>query len=319
MGFELKEKLKQMLPTYLEILEERGLTEERGNGYYNCPFCHSGEKVNNTPAFRLTNNGTRYSCFSCGAKGDVFDLVEQMEDMRNPNFPRIYHKVLKMMEPYMEQEEDIFIYHEEKQEVKTEEDYTEYLKECHEDVIFTEYFHERGLSDDVINRFNLGFDMKKNVVTIPYHPGGSNYIHRALWNCDNKYCKHGAELFNVDTLYEENNKPYVFVTEGQMDALSLEEIDYPAVGISGVNDIDKLIGALHDRNTDKILIIAMDNDKAGRRAAGRLICELAEKEIECDFVLSTLLNGKYKDMNEFLVADRGGFQKSVEEVVGYVM
>ena len=321
MGFELKEKLKQMLSKYLEILEDRGLTEERGNGYWNCPFCHSGDKVKNTPAFHLTNNNTKYSCFSCGAKGDIFDLVEHMEGMKNTNFPKIYYKVLKMMESYINKEEDaddLFVYQEEKQEVKIEEDHTEYLKECHKDVILTEYFHGRGLSNDTIDRFNLGFDVKKNVVTIPYHPSSNNYIHRALWKCDNKYCKYGTELFNVAVLYGENNKPYAFVTEGQMDAVSLEEIGYPAVGISGVNDIDKLIKILHKKNTDKTLIIALDNDKAGRRAIGKLICEFAEQEIECNFVVSTLLNGEYKDMNEFLVADREGFQKSVEKVVKYV-
>lgn len=85
MGFELKEKLKQMLPKYLEMLEDRGLTEKRGNGYWNCPFCHSGDKVKNTPAFHLTNNNTKYSCFSCGAKGDIFDLVEHMEGISFKN------------------------------------------------------------------------------------------------------------------------------------------------------------------------------------------------------------------------------------------
>lgn len=112
MGFELKEKLKQMLPKYLEILEDRGLTEERGNGYWNCPFCHSGDKVKNTPAFHLTNNNTKYSCFSCGAKGDIFDLVEHMEGMKNTIRHEILHYLLWCIAPLRKiNEDDSGIFH----------------------------------------------------------------------------------------------------------------------------------------------------------------------------------------------------------------
>lgn len=34
MGFEFKEELKQLLPDYLELLEEQGKVESRGEGYY---------------------------------------------------------------------------------------------------------------------------------------------------------------------------------------------------------------------------------------------------------------------------------------------
>ena len=41
MGFEYKEELKQLLPDYMELLEEQGKIENRGN-YWTCPFCGSG-------------------------------------------------------------------------------------------------------------------------------------------------------------------------------------------------------------------------------------------------------------------------------------
>lgn len=44
MGFEYKEELKELLPDYMELLEEQGKTENRGNDYWTCPFCDSGNK-----------------------------------------------------------------------------------------------------------------------------------------------------------------------------------------------------------------------------------------------------------------------------------
>ena len=53
--------------------------------------------------------------------------------------------------------------------------------------------------------------------------------------------------------------------------------------------------------------MALDNDKAGRRATGKFVEELAETELEQDYIVVSDLYGKYKDANEFLIADREGF------------
>ena len=62
MGFEYKNDLKELLPEYLDYLVSKGEIEERGDGFYTCPFCNSGNKQKNTAAFHV--NGTRYQCFS---------------------------------------------------------------------------------------------------------------------------------------------------------------------------------------------------------------------------------------------------------------
>ena len=58
MGFEYKEELKEMLPDYMELLEEQAKTENRGNNYWACPFCGSGNNEHHTAAFHI--NGTRW-------------------------------------------------------------------------------------------------------------------------------------------------------------------------------------------------------------------------------------------------------------------
>lgn len=319
--YENKEELKSLLSTYLELLEDMGMTENRGNDFWDCPFCGSGTGINQTPAFHLLQDGTKYKCFSCGESGDVFDLVRHVENMKGANYPRVYAKTEKIMEPYLGQQLKCSDKTEKsgRQEVKQKQDFSKYLRECHSQVFLTEYFHKRGLSDCIIDKFQLGFDSKQNIVTIPYNVGheGTGYIHRALWQCDKKYIKHGNELFNIDVI-RNNDLDYVFITEGQIDAMSFEEIGYPALGLSGVNEVDRLVDLLVSTGTHKYLILALDNDISGRRATGKIIEILAETELPFHIMTISWMYGKYKDPNEFLVKDRDGFKKQIEKIVSVI-
>lgn len=323
MGFEHKEELKELLPDYMELLEEQGKTENRGNDYWTCPFCGSGDNEHHTAAFHI--NGTKYKCFSCDEGGDIFDLVGHIEKLPKGNFIKQYNRTLKIMRPYLDGGKPKKSREEYIPEFSTQtvpEDYTEYLHKCHENVTQTDYFGNRGLSRKIIDRFNLGYDPEKNVATIPYNSDCKGYVHRILWNSDNKYCKFGNEIFNIDALYESsidallfNSKDYVFVTEGQIDSMSFEEIGLSAIGLGGTNEILRLVKQLKERPCNKILVLALDNDKAGRRATGKFIEELADTELEQKYIVRSDLYWKYKDANEFLVVDREGFIEKMKRVI----
>ncbi len=319
MGFEYKEELKELLPDYLELLEEQGKIENRGEGYYVCPFCNSGDKKNYTAAFHI--DGTRYNCFACSEHGDIFDLVAHMENLPS-DWKKHYNRTLKIMRPYLDGNKPKKSREEYIPEFAVPVDYTEYLHKCHNNVAQTDYFVNRGLNQKTIDKFKLGYDPEKNLVTIPYNPNCKGYVDRVLWDGNSKYYKHGNELFNVDALYEvginawfSGGSDYVFVTEGQIDALSFEEIGLSAVGLGGVNEVSKLIQKLKGKPSNKVLVLALDNDKAGRRATGKFIEELAEDELNQKYIVISDLYGKYKDANEYLVADRKGFIERMKKIV----
>jgi len=173
MSFEHKEELKELLPDYMELLEEQGKTENRGNGYWTCPFCDSGNKQHNTAAFHI--NGSRYKCFSCNEGGDIFDLVAYMENLSS-DWKKHYNRTLKIMRPYLDGDKSTKSREEYIPEFTIPVDYTEYLHKCHENVAQTDYFINRGLSKETIDRFNLGYDPEKNLVTIPYNPDCKSYV-----------------------------------------------------------------------------------------------------------------------------------------------
>ena len=93
--------------------------------------------------------------------------------------------------------------------------------------------------------------------------------------------------------------------------MSFEEIGINAVGLGGVNEISKLVYLLKEHPCDKTLVLALDNDKAGKRATGKFIEAIADEEINQHYIVNSRLYGKYKDANEFLVADRDGFIKKM--------
>lgn len=320
MGFEYKEELRELLPDYMELLEEQGKTENRGNNYWTCPFCDSGNKQHNTAAFHIF--GTKYQCFSCDKHGDIFDLVGYMEKLPKGNFIKQYNRTLKIMRPYLDGNKPKKSREEYIPEFTIPVDYTDYLHGCYKNVSQTDYFRNRGLGESTIERFKLGYDPEKNLVTIPYNPDCKGYVHRILWTSDNKYCKFGNEIFNLEALYRSSinellvdEKDHVFVCEGQFDSMSIEEIGLSAIGLGGVNEISKLIKQLKEKPCNKILVLALDNDKAGRRATGKFIEELAEAELAQKYIVVSDLYENYKDANEFLVADRVGFIKRMKRAV----
>ena len=248
MGFEYKEELKELLPAYMDLLEEQGRVEIRDEGYYVCPFCNSGDKKNYTAAFHV--DGTRYNCFACTEHGDIFDLVAHMENLPS-DWKKHYNRTLKIMRPYLEDNKPKKSREEYVPKFSAPVDYKEYLYKCHENVAQTNYFSNRGLSQETIEKFQLGYDSEKNLVTIPYNPNCKGYVHRILWNSDNKYCKFGNEIFNIDALYEPSvdvllfsSRDYVFICEGQVDAMSFTEIGLEAIGLGGVNEVSKLVKQL---------------------------------------------------------------------------
>lgn len=312
MGFEYKEELKELLPDYMELLEGQEKIENRGNDYWTCPFCNSGNKQHNTAAFHI--NGTRYKCFSCDKGGDIFDLVGYMERLPKGDFIKQYNRTLKIMRSYLSGNKPMKSREEYLSGFTVAVDYTEYLHKCHENVAQTDYFINRGLSQKTIDKFKLGYDPEKNLVTIPYNPDCKGYVDRVLWEGNSKYYKHGNELFNVDSMYS-GNSDYVFVTEGQIDSMSFIEIGLSAVGLGGVNEVPKLVNQLKSHPCNKILVLALDNDKAGKRATGKFIEELAEVELDQEYIVNSDMYGRYKDANEFLIADREGFIEKMKAIV----
>lgn len=132
--------------------------KKRGNSYMACcPFHH--EK---TPSFHVNRDKQMYHCFGCGVGGNVLTFVMEYE---NYSFPEAV-KMLAERAGVVLPEQDY------SKEQRQKENYKTVLKEMNKaaavyfNYMLTKtpsgahalaYYHERGFSDDTIQRFGLGY------------------------------------------------------------------------------------------------------------------------------------------------------------------
>lgn len=125
-----------------------------------------------------------------------------------------------------------------------------------------------------------------------------------------KVAEKATEIWNLQVLKDSKVKT-VFICEGVYDALSVLEVtknrsDISAIALSGCSKFKKAILEIQKRKCckGKTFIVCLDNDEAGDKAYEEL------KKIH-DFKAVRFNLKKYKDMNEYLQANKTDFKREV--------
>lgn len=125
------------------------------------------------------------------------------------------------------------------------------------------------------------------------------------------------EVWNVRDLLNPEIRT-IFVTEGVYDALSIIEVrkneQISAISLPGVKKFKQIVELIRknpDVTKNKKIIIAFDFDAAGQKNYRKFSKELVGL---VEDVSKFSLSG-YKDCNDFLQADRDGFERLVDEKV----
>lgn len=194
-------------------------------------------------------------------------------------------------------------------------DFSEYISQCAMNSSNTDYFRQRGISDEVIKRFNLGYDEQCLVgidklnnkiywkaAILPYGTKGYRIRNTDPYDKERFRAKGLCEIFNAQAL-EIGGK--IFITEGEFDALSLESLGYRAIALGGVGNVSRLLDLIRTIKGDYIFYICLDNDKSGGEASRMLASafyqmQIPYKEINLAF--------PYKDPNEALCQDPQNFE-----------
>lgn len=114
-------------------------------------------------------------------------------------------------------------------------------------------------------------------------------------------------IFNEKVLFAPEAQE-VFITEGAFDALSVMEAGGEAIALNSTNNARKLIDKLAQTATAATLILCLDNDGAGSRAAKEL--QEGLQGLKIPFITADICNG-LKDPNEALTADYPAFEAAV--------
>lgn len=254
---------------------------------YICPLCGSGKGENGTGAFSL--KGNLWHCFSCNEGGDIFDLYARLN---NCDISEAYKGIEAMYEgiPVSEkteaptQEKDV-------SEIEREiQVFYEILESGTDMGLAKEYFNKRGISDEAIKHFKLGYNGRNAI--IPYN--NTSYLERGFYG---DFKRNTGNVGTMDATH--NEKGTLFICEGWADAISLWELGFNAISVNSTNNYERAISFISGK-CYKNVVIAFDNDKPGKEASSLLLKALYEIGMPCVQFDYKQLKGNHKDINEYL-------------------
>ncbi|PHI03787.1 toprim domain-containing protein [Fusobacterium polymorphum] len=312
------EELKNFLGEYLEL---------KGINTSSVFRCFSPTHEDKHPSMSFYKKGNICNCFACGEKYNIFSLVGMEYNLKG--FKEQKEKVIELYKnKKLIQDVNATIYSKKNTKVELESapqqketkerkhpelDY--YYLECKKRISETDYLQRRGISIEVQDRYNIGYDpnFKNNTwkaIIIPT----THYSFTARntdINSEDRLRKVGkSEIFNYWEL-EQNKKEFFYIVEGEIDALSVAEVGKKAIALGSVNNINLFINKLKNDLPGNKFYLMLDNDEQGIKAQEELYNKMKELNLNIE---NTKILDKYKDPNEFLVADRNNFIKALNEL-----
>lgn len=300
---------------------------------YICPICGSGsgKKGTGITATKDINGADHFTCWAggCFSHADIFDIIGQVNGI--PEGDEYFPQRLKAAADFFRIDLDGAEAKPQKTPAPAERkptkpapepepDFTDFYKRAAADIEKTDY--HRGITLDTLRRFNIGFveawKHPKAPAAAPTSPrliiptGRSSYLARDTREPERipererayQKSKVGAvHLFNAAALHDPGTKWPVFITEGELDALSIMDAapGAAAVALGSTSNTRKLLDLLREKPPLYPLILCLDNDEAGQKATAELRKELGLLSIP--FTVANIY-GDQKDANAALMKDR---------------
>lgn len=270
--------------------------------------CLNPNHIDNNPSMMFTDKYNICKCFSCGVSYDIYDLIGLDYDLHS--FKEQLEKVQELYLGYVPVKKEV------KKEIDNKiYDYTNYYNKCFKNRYKTTYLEQRGITRELIDKYKIGYDEERKLVVFPINK--HCYFARSVVNNDKIKSRGSSDIWNKK--YIKENNQLVYVTEGIIDALSLEVIDpnVKVMSINGVGNINSLVYALKENNFNGTIGIAFDKDGAGKKATDELKKELAKINVN-SFSTSMIATfddiSKVKDINMSLINNKDLLKRNYEYI-----
>jgi DNA primase len=301
--------VKDVLTTLLTELQTRGINYLRilkpnGNNIQTCcPYHNEGLEKNPSAGISITGNpknpaGT-FHCFACGKVASVQQLVShcfgyddngrQGERWLLDNFisrefsdrKGIILQTLHTLNSVSNISDTNYI---------TEEELSKYR-------FYHPYMYQRKLTDEIINKFDVGYDKETNCLTFPCNDINGNCLFITRRSVATKFFNMPTNIdkpvYALDKV-EQGTRELVIV-ESIINALTLWTWGIPAVALLGTGT-NKQYQILKDYPVRKY-ILAFDGDDAGRKAVARLKEKVKSK------LIGYYIMPEGKDINDLTYED----------------
>lgn len=287
---KIVELLRQQL--FLLHLDRLNTIEHKNSGLrFTCPFHSNGHERTPSCEILLEDKGSTPAgtvhCFSCGYKAR---LVKFIADCLNTSYRQATEWLLSISNyELLEATRDIPDLDIDKHDSKCVVKNLVPIDELRQYDYIHPYMYQRKLTDDIIKKFEVGYDSKLDALTFPVYVNGDCLFvakRRVKFKRFDMPTMAQKPLYGLD--YVTSNE--VILCESVIDALYLWSIGYQAIAMFGTGSDYQL--DLLTKIKPRTIIIATDGDIAGNKAAIRIAKKLTNK------IVMRLAVPKDKDVND---------------------
>ena len=270
---ETKSKYKHIEP---ESLANFGLLTSSRNGGYTCPLCGNGDGEDGTGVdWSLLNDGYKGFCHRCGEYFDVFDVIGA----------KYHYSTKTQFFDIVDKAKEIFgdspkISNPPKKADKEKPNYMSLIINAAKglDMFFSDKDSWRGLTESTLRKFRCGFlpAWMDGTARIIISDCFEHYLARYPYETDDpkikvkphRGTKHIFGLQIALKALQEKPNSLVYITEGEIDAMSISQSGYTAIAFGG-SDISAFQQTLLEKNfpKDTKFILLFDNDETGKKKA----------------------------------------------------
>lgn len=258
----------------------------------NCPFHKGGQE--RKPSFGISTSDMKCHCFTCGWAGTLDKMISNVfgneddgafgREWLAKNFVTISIENRKPINLRLSRGRANQI---KQVQYVTEEELDSYR-------YFHPYMYKRGLTDEIIEEFDIGYDINTDCITFPVNDINGNCVFIARRSVKYKFFNYpesvekpiyGAERF-VSGDYSE-----AIICESFLNSLTCWKYGKPSMALIGTGT-EEQYETLRKLPVRKY-IIATDPDEAGQRAATKLRKALSDVKVVTQYYLP-----EGKDMND---------------------
>ncbi|TYZ20469.1 toprim domain-containing protein [Selenomonas ruminis] len=251
----------------------------RGNNFC-CPDPAHGD---DSPSAHYYDKGPNSCpvvyCFGCGNTWDLFKLIGARE-----NLPDFSQQVERARELYGSRERSAdtrpVAYSQPRQRPTVRVEATaedkvrilQYKLNCQQNILQTDFWRKRGFTEDFVKSHGLGYDVREKRLIIPTDTA---YVARATQPDERIRYKNpkgvSVSLTGSEKIKEQGK---VFIVEGALDALAIEQSGGKAIALNSVSNANLLVSLAKDSPAE--FLITLDNDEAGLTTGKKLAEKLAD-------------------------------------------
>jgi len=255
----------------------------------NCPFHKGGQE--RKPSFGVNIDNGKCHCFTCGWSGNIDNFVSELFGhydsgkygrnwlVKRFNSVEIENRAIIEIKPRKQAKKA--------KEIITEEELDSYR-------YIHPYMYERGLTDEIIERFDIGYDKERDCITFPIKDLSGDVVFVATRSTKGKffglpqglnkpvYC---ADMFRTGEYKE------AYITESFFNCLTCWKYGKPAMALIGTGNQEQY--KILERLPVRTYILALDPDEAGQKA-----CERFRKNVKGKIIKELEYIDKTKDIND---------------------